>query len=94
MLLLMECFTSGLIVICVVEEVSLEMVLSYFTGATEVPPLGFPHNPQLNFSSISPYPTASTCAIELTLPTMYDSTNQFEEKMEQAFLSHGGFGLS
>ena len=77
-----------------VGNVSLETVLSFFTGASEVPPLGFPHSPQLNFSSTSPYPTASTCAIELTLPTMYKNSTQFEESMEQAFLSHGGFGLS
>jgi len=77
-------------------EVSLEMVLSCFTGATEIPPLGFPHVPQLNFSSKSPYPAASECATELTLSTMYQNSSPFEMKIEQAFLSHGhgGFGLS
>ncbi len=76
------------------EEVSLEMVLSFFTGADDIPPLGFPHDPQLNFSPTSPYPTASTCAIELTLPMMYNISTQFEEKLKQAFILHGGFGLS
>ena len=71
------------------------MVLSFFTGADEIPPLGLPHDPQLNFSPISPFPTASTCAIQLTLPTMHhEDSHQFDSSMDQAFLSHGGFGLS
>ena len=70
------------------------MILSFFTGAHEIPPLGLPHEPQMSFSATSPYPTSSTCAIQLTLPSKYEAKEEFEAKMDQAFLSHGGFGLS
>ena len=76
------------------ESVSLGVVLSFFSGADDIPPLGFPHEPVLNFSSHAVYPTASTCAIQLTLPTQYDSFDKFKNKLDQAFLMHGGFGLS
>ena len=70
------------------------MILIFFTGAKEIPPLGLPHDPQLNFNSTLSYPTASTCAIELTLPTMYEDNHEFEAAMNTAFLAYGGFGLS
>lgn len=67
------------------------MILSFFTGCKEVPPLGLPHPAKLNFNSITPFPTASTCAIELTLPTKYNTEEEFESSMNTAFLQHGGF---
>ena len=42
--------------------VVLDMILSFFTDGKEVPPLGLTPEPQLNFSAVSPYPTASTCS--------------------------------
>ena len=75
-------------------HVTLPMVLSFFTGAEEIPPLGFPHDPTLNFSDDNLYPTASTCAIELTLPTQYETYDQFKKYVSYAMLNHGGFGLS
>ena len=50
-------------------SVTLFTVLSFVTGAEEIPPLGFPHNVTLDFSESSPYSTASTCAIQLMLPS-------------------------
>ena len=44
--------------------------LSFFTGANRVPPTGF-NACTLNFSSTNIFPTASTCALTLTLPTKY-----------------------
>lgn len=73
--------------------ITLPMVLSFSTGAEEVPPLGFPHDPVLGFSD-SLYPTAATCAIQLTLPTRYTDYSAFKAALDLAFLSHGGFGLS
>lgn len=49
-------------------KVSLENIISFFTGGDCVPPLGF-ESAVLNFNAANPYPTASTCAINLTLPT-------------------------
>ncbi len=78
----------------IADAVSLEMILSFFTGANEIPPLGLPHDPQLNFSPSGVYPTASTCAIELTLPTRYEHSDEFDKALNTAFISHGGIGLS
>ena len=52
---------------------NLERVLSFFIGAEEIPPgsYGALLQPCLNFNEQQPYPTASTCAITLTLPTRY-----------------------
>ena len=73
---------------------SLEDILSFFSGASNVPPLGFDISPSLLFDHEAVYPTASTCALQLTLPTRYsDDYNQFKSKMTQAFTCHGGFGL-
>ena len=74
--------------------VSIGMILNLFTGSESIPPCGFPPGkPVLSFNSSNPYPTASTCALELTLPTKYDDYQEFKSKMDQAFSMHGGFGL-
>ena len=64
-----------------------------FTGADTIPPLGFPHPPTLYFSPENPYPTASTCAIQLTLPTKHESYDSFKKAMSYGLLNHGGFAL-
>ena len=72
--------------------VSLPMVLAFFTGAESVPPTGF-HDAVLNFNPTNIYPTASTCAIELTLPTKLADYYEFKKNLDIAFTMHGGFGL-
>ena len=55
---------------------------------------GFDTECTLNFNSCNVYPTASTCALTLTLPTKYhDDYYHFKDKMLYAFANHGGFGL-
>ena len=71
-------------------EVSLEDVLSYFSGASQIPPLGFDMTLSLTFSN-AVYPTASTCSLSLTLPAQYEDYWEFKEKMTQALSCHGGF---
>ena len=66
------------------DTVILPTILSFFTGADEVPPLGFPHPPTMTFSSENPYPTASTYAIQLTLPTKYKSYEEFRTAVAYA----------
>ncbi|CAI8034740.1 G2/M phase-specific E3 ubiquitin-protein ligase [Geodia barretti] len=74
--------------------VTLGDCLSFFTGAQRIPPTGFIQACTLNFSDSNVYPTASTCALILTLPTLYhNSYSCFKEKMLFAFCNHGGFGL-
>ena len=65
-------------------------VLSFFTGADTVPPLGF-SDATLNFNDDNPYPTASTCSLSLTLPTKYYLS--YEANFIFSMLNHGGFGL-
>ncbi len=73
--------------------VTLSLVLSFFSGSEVIPPQGFPNKPTLNFNADDPFPTASTCAIELTLPTKYsDGYSNFKRMMNIAFTCHGGFG--
>lgn len=75
-------------------DILLSTVLNFFTGADEIPPCGFPHDGVLSFNAANPFPTASTCAVELTLPTQYNNFYSFKQKMDIALLYHGGFGLS
>ena len=73
-------------------KVSLKNIISFFTGGDCIPPLGF-ETAILNFNSTNPYPTASTCAIHLTLPTKYEDYEEYKKHMDTAFKMHGGFGL-
>ena len=68
------------------------MILAFFTGADSIPPLGY-SSVVLNFNAKNHYPTASTCALELTLPTKYTNYEQFKRQMDVALSMHGGFGL-
>lgn len=68
------------------------MILSFFTGADSIPPVGY-DRVTLTFNNLNPYPTASTCGLELTLPTKYDEYEEFKRHMDVAFTMHGGFGL-
>ena len=75
-------------------EISLGDILSFFTGADRIPPLGFiDHDTTLNFSCVNPYPTASTCGLCLTLPTKYDNYDDFKAAFVFSMQHHGGFGL-
>ena len=68
------------------------MILAFFTGADSIPPVGY-DRVTLSFNHQNPYPTASTCGLELTLPTKYDEYNEFKRNMDVAFTMQGGFGL-
>ena len=72
--------------------VTLPMIISFFTGADSIPPLGLP-DATLSFNSKNIYPAASTCAIELTLPSKLKSYKEFKNNLTIAFTMHGGFGL-
>ena len=68
--------------------------MSFFSGADDIPPMGYVREPELNFNPTSLYPTASTCALQLTLPTCHDEYYHFKSAPDVAFKLHGGFGLS
>ena len=75
-------------------KVTLKMVMSFSTGADAVPPMGYCHDPEINFNDMAFYPTSSTCALQLTLPTRHSEYRFFKSALDTAFTIHGGFGLS
>ena len=48
----------------------------------------------INFNDDNIYPTSSTCALQLTLPTLYLNFESFKSALDTGFLMHGVFGLS
>ena len=68
--------------------------MNFFSGATDVPPAGYEVDPTINFNGNNVYPTSSTCALQLTLPTLYLNFESFKSALDTAFLMHRGFGLS
>lgn len=76
------------------DKIELCNIVNFFSGADEAPPMGFPFEPELNFNDFNHYPTASTCAVQLTLPTKFDNYIDFKRSLNTGFLFHGGFGLS
>ena len=78
----------------VLDVVKLTDVLTFFTGADEIPAGGFPREPTLVFTSEGVLPTASTCAQQLVLPTLFhEDYEQFKRRLDIAFTCHGGFHL-
>ncbi len=75
-------------------DITLGKVLAFFTGSEIIPPLGF-NSVSLNYNDTDPFPTASTCALILTLPTKYWNNEyaKFKENFIYAIANHGGFGL-
>ena len=74
-------------------DISLGIVLSFFTGSSHPPPMGFTSEATLTFNAINPYPTASTCGLSLTLPSKYTEYVDFKDHFIYGMLNHGGFGL-
>ena len=64
------------------------------SGANDAPPAGYEVDPTINFNDNSNYPTSSTCALQLTLPTLYLDFESFKSALDSGFLMHGGFSLS
>lgn len=61
--------------------VILQEVLSFFTGSIRIPIGGFDCDAILCFSPQAYYPSASTCALQLTLPTQfYNDEASFREQ--------------
>ena len=63
----------------VLDLLKLTDVLSFFTGANEIPPGIFFQKPILSFDDKGVFPTASTCALHLILPTKFhEDFDQFK----------------
>ena len=69
-------------------------VLSFCTGSKYSPPLGFDEPITVRFDSTNDLPLASTCAMQLTLPSKCNNnSSKFKENMVFALLNHRGLGL-
>ena len=78
-----------------VMEIVLWKRVFFCTGADRIPPLGFDRIPSLTFLDNNPscmLPTASTCSIELRLPTCHKTYEGFKEAITLGLKSHDGFG--
>ena len=53
------------------DDLDISDCMVFFSGTERLPPTGFDTECTLNFNSCNVYPTASTCALTLTLPTKY-----------------------
>jgi len=70
-------------------------LLVFFTGADQIPALGLEREPRITFlegTGSKILPTASTCVIELRLPTFHSCYDSFKSAMALALKNHGGFG--
>lgn len=68
-------------------------VLVFLSGADRVPPLGFEKQPTVTFLRDGKFATASTCSLELRLPTQYGSQYaKFREAMVMSLMDNDGFG--
>lgn len=66
-------------------------ILIFFTGAESEPPLGYDKKPKLLFAC-QKLASASTCALQLTLPLEHHSYESFKENMILSLKGHDGFG--
>ena len=73
---------------------SLEDVLVFFSGSDRIPPMGFDRHPTPHFlhEAKEVLPTASTCDIQLRIPTCHTEYDQFREYMVLGMKSNDGFG--
>ncbi|XP_069105066.1 uncharacterized protein [Argopecten irradians] len=74
-------------------EVSLNDVLSFWTGATDLPPLGFTKSLEVAFGSTKQLPSAHTCAMVLTIWRGFGEPEEFEQAITKAIQWSGGFHL-
>ena len=73
---------------------TLEDVLTFVTGASCIPPMGFDTPPQITFChDNSHYPTASTCVPSIKIPCSLRDVSLFSTRMTEAIVGAVGFGI-
>ncbi|KAJ8381338.1 hypothetical protein SKAU_G00021160 [Synaphobranchus kaupii] len=77
--------------------VSLEQILIFASGASRIPPLGFPFDPTLEFLHTSEgtqkiFPEANTCLVVVRLP-IHPTYEKFKHMMESGIVQSPTFGL-
>ena len=74
-------------------KASLKEALTFATGASVPPPMGFDNKPLLEFVE-GVFPKANTCVPVLYLPLGHHEFNQFKEKMDFGILNSPFFGYA
>ncbi|KAK5918883.1 hypothetical protein CgunFtcFv8_022826 [Champsocephalus gunnari] len=76
-------------------ELTFEDLLIFITGADEVPTLGFPHKPSIDFytqeAGMRRLPYASTCAMTLFLPRGITEEQELHDILKQSLKDSCGF---
>lgn len=76
-------------------NVTLSDLLVFATGCDCPPPLGFPETPQIMFLHEKPsrFPMANTCSLQLKLPVVHKSYEEFKTDMDFAMGNAKTFGF-
>ena len=76
------------------QEQQMAVRCGIFTGSSFIPPQGFGKKCQITFLvDDSPLPTASTCEMEIRLPTVHgENYTSFKKSLVLGFKGHDGFG--
>ena len=72
---------------------SISDILGFVSGAHQIPPMGFKKRFTLSFHD-SRFPHASTCSLELSIPTRYKIYKDFRDAMVEGLVSGMGFGTA
>ncbi|XP_041830515.1 G2/M phase-specific E3 ubiquitin-protein ligase-like [Melanotaenia boesemani] len=80
-------------------SVSLDKILIFASGVDQIPPMGFPQRPQIEFlhaphesGARRRYPEANTCSVVLRLP-IHHTFEDFVEYMESGIRQSPTFGF-
>ncbi|KAA0724081.1 G2/M phase-specific E3 ubiquitin-protein ligase [Triplophysa tibetana] len=74
--------------------ITLQMIMEFATGASSVPPLGFPYSPQIEFlhDHGKIFPEANTCLVVLRLP-IHAEYEMFKRYMTDGIVQSPTFGV-
>ncbi|KAL1270813.1 hypothetical protein QQF64_029829 [Cirrhinus molitorella] len=77
------------------DPINLQMIMEFTTGASSVPPLGFPHSPQIEFlhDNGKIFPEANTCLVVLRLP-IHTEYEMFKRYMTDGIVQSPTFGVA
>ncbi|KAL1270818.1 hypothetical protein QQF64_029834 [Cirrhinus molitorella] len=77
------------------DPINLQLIMEFTTGASSVPPLGFPHSPQIEFlhDNGKIFPEANTCLVVLRLP-IHTEYEMFKRYMTDGIVQSPTFGVA
>lgn len=78
-------------------RIDLKRLLFFISGASEIPPAGFAHRPEIYFEEDNceqRLPHSSTCGPTLYLPLSLTDIQLFQRRMDIAICCGQGFGIA